>query len=494
MKQKIQTSEKYFKGLKKAYPNAKYALNELLVNAYFVENNKNIKIHFSRNNQTNITEAISFINDGDIFEQTTLTNAISTLGCESPKTAGNENGVGIKTAASYLLGNKGCLLIFSKVNNEIVSFGAVWANGEYSNDINDLSLIEEQYFNNVSTMVKENGTAVSLFGTSLQKEQIEEFLNDIPYLFSFGLLEKNITAYIGKEKFKIEYVDRHCKMFDTMDKFNKVFNDETFEFRGKIFKCDIYLTNTEKLTNRARNKSEESNNIDYGCHFGYNNGYMPISISNVSTIGHKDQPQYYNFRMTMVAKPIIDKVNYANVNDWKDFYTQLGNINQQKVPNLAYSVNKFKEKYWEDYLSVIKRVKNTLHEDFGFNKFENKVSEDNLEEYNKKLKESKYSKKEIGSQTYNYRFGNIDELYAKFNLTTRTITFTNNIDSPFVKTILKGGRNGRNGKTDLDIAIRPTIDLLNNILEMEETNAKRDRRLGAIIRQMNHFYGVMADK
>ena len=96
MKKIIGTSEKYFKGLKKSYPSAKFALNELLVNAYFVENNKNIEIHFSRNNATNISESVTFINDGNIFEQLALTNAISKLGCESPKTAGNENGVGIK--------------------------------------------------------------------------------------------------------------------------------------------------------------------------------------------------------------------------------------------------------------------------------------------------------------------------------------------------------------------------------------------------------------
>ena len=33
-----------------------------------------------------------------------------------------------------------------------------------------------------------------------------------------------------------------------------------------------------------------------------------------------------------------------------------------------------------------------------------------------------------------------------------------------------------------------------NLPKMEETNAKRDRRVNAIIRQMNHFYAVMADK
>lgn len=493
MKKKISISEKYFKGLKKSYPSAKYALNELLVNAYFVENNKNIEVHFSRNNITNISESVTFINDGNVFEQTALTNAILELGCDSPNTAGNENGVGIKSASSYLLKENGILVIFSKENGNIISFGAIWSNGEYSESIDDLSITEKHFFMNTSAMISENGTAVALLGTKIIKEEIDDFLNDIPYMFSFGLLDRNIIAYIGRERIKIEYIDRHCKEMETMAEYNRTFVDETFEFRGKIFNCDIYITNTEKLANRKRNEND-NNNFDYGCHFGYNNGYMPINMSNVSTIGNQDKPQYYNFRMTMVAKPINGDDKYANVDDWKNFYTKLGNINQQKVPNLTYSKNKFKEKYWEDYLSVIKRVKNILYNDFKVNKFEIKVNEEKIEEINKKFKTSKYSKKEIGTQVYNYTFGNIDELYAKFDTTTRTITFTNNVESPFIKTILKGGRNGRNGTNDLDVAIRPTIDLLNNLLEMEETNAKRDRRVNAIIRQMNHFYAVMADK
>lgn len=495
MKKIIGTSEKYFKGLKKSYPSAKFALNELLVNAYFVENNKNIEIHFSRNNATNISESVTFINDGNIFEQLALTNAISKLGCESPKTAGNENGVGIKSASSYLLKKDGVLIILSKENNSVVSFGAIWSNGEYSESLDDLTTNEKLFFMNISSMLKGNGTAVALLNTAITKEDIDDFLSDIPYMFSFGLLDKNIIAYIGQERIKIEYIDRHCKEMETMQEYNRTFVDETFEFRGKIFMCDILLTNTEKLSNRKRNKLEDENAvIDYGCHFGYENGYMPIYFSNVSTIGNQDQPQYYNFRMTMVAKPINGDGKYANVDDWKNFYTKLGNINQQKVTNLSYSKNKFKEKFWEDYLSVIKRVKSVLHSDFNLNNFETKVNEEKLEEFNKKFKSSKYSRKEIGSQVYNYTFGLIDELYAKFDVTTRTITFTNNIESPFIKTILKGGRNGKNGTNDLDIAIRPTIDLLNNLLEMEETNAKRDRRVNAIIRQMNHFYAVMVDK
>ena len=478
----IKTSEKGFRNLQKAYPSVKEALNELFINDFYVNHNTFIDMYFSR--EGNHTNNFYFLNNGDLFQQEILTKAISTIGCESPKTAGNENGVGIKSAAAYLTqhSDNAILFIFSKQNNEIISFGFINAKGQFSTDINDMTNEQKMFFEIVSTNFA-NGTATCVFNTHISIDDIEKFLDNIPYLLSHALKTRNVTAHIGQEVRRITYIDRLCKGYNIIPK--KELLGESFEYRGKIFVCDIHLAYTERLESRKRN-TNDNNEFDFGCHFGYNDGYMPIHSSNVALIDYDQQPQHYNFRMSMFAKPIENNNAYANIEDWRAFYSRLGNISQQKVPNLKYEKNRFKAQMWKGYLEIIKKVKSVLNDEFGMKGCDSRIT-NITNDVNEKLRQERYNKHIINNIEVNYKFGEIDTT-VKFEPTTNTIIFTNDVNSPFIKKILKGGRNGKNGINDLHTAIKPIIDTFNVVFGMEQTSAKMYNKMRSLASQFSYHY------
>jgi hypothetical protein len=479
----IQTTEKGFQNLRKSYPSVKEALNELFINDFYVNNNRNIEMHFSKNGT--YTNAFYFINDGDVFKQNNLTNALSFLGCESPMTAGNENGVGIKSSAAYLLQHNedAVLFIFSKTNNERVSFGVINNKGQYSVNIEDLTKEQKMFLNNIDASF-ENGTATCVFNTSLHISEIESFLDDIPYLISTALTTRNVVAYIGQDRKPINFIDRHCLQFTNVK--SHILENETFSYKGKIFLCDVILTNTKNLLCRKRN-NDENKHYDFGCHFGYNDGYMPISQSNVSLIDYHEQPQHYDFRMSMIAKPNNEDEKYASVMDWRDFYSRLGNMSQQKVPNLKYEKNRFKAQMWKGYLEIIKKVKDVLNNVLEVNVADNNVSDDTISDINEKLKTDRYNKHVVNNIELKYKFADITDT-VKFEQATNTISFTYRKTSPFVKKLLKGGRDGRNGVNDLNNAIKPIIDTFNVVFGMEQTSADMYRKIRVFVNQFNGHY------
>lgn len=478
----IKTSEKGFRNLLKAYPSVKEALNELFINDFYVNNNTTIEMRFSR--EGNHSNNFYILNDGDLFKQESLTKAISTIGCESPKTAGNENGVGIKSAAAHLTqhSDNSILFIFSKQNNNIISFGFINAKGQFSTDIEDMSNEQQRFFEIVSSTF-ENGTATCVFNTHISFDEIEKFLENIPYLLSHALKTKNIVAYIGQEVKRIEYIDRLCKEYNIIPK--KELLNESFEYKGKIFVCDIHLAYTERLSSRKRNNKDE-NEFDFGCHFGYEDGYMPIHTSNVSLLDYDQQPQHYNFRMSMFAKPIENNNAYASVEDWRAFYSRLGSISQQKVPNLKYEKNRFKQQMWRGYLEIIKKVKSVLNDEFGMKGCDSRIVSV-INDINDKLRQERYNKHMINGIEVNYKFGEIDTT-VKFEQATDTIIFTNDINSPFIKKLLKGGRNGKNGVNDLHSSIKPIIDTFNVVFGMEQTTAKMRSKMRAMASQFSYHY------
>lgn len=479
----IKTSEKGFRNLQKAYPSVKEALNELFINDFYVNNNTSIEMHFSR--EGNHTNNFYFLNNGDLFPQESLTKAISTIGCESPKTAGNENGVGIKSAAAYLTqhSDNSILFIFSKQNNNIISFGFINAKGQFSTDIEDMSSEQKRFFEIISSNFA-NGTATCVFNTHITIKEIDKFLENIPYLLSHALTERNVIAYIGQEMRRIEYIDRLCKEYAIIPK--KELLNESFEYRGKIFVCDIHLAYTERLQEKRKRNECDENEYDFGCHFGYNDGYMPIHTSNVALIDYDQQPQHYNFRMSMFAKPIINNDAYANVEDWRAFYSRLGNISQQKVPNLKYEKNRFKAQMWKGYLEIIKKVKSVLNDEFGMKGCDSRITTI-IDDVNAKLRQEHYNKHEINGIEVRYKFGEIDTT-VKFESSTDTIIFTNDVNSPFIKKLLKGGRNGKNGINDLHTAIKPIIDTFNVVFGMEQTTAKMRVKMRSLASQFSYHY------
>ena len=479
----IKTSEKGFRNLLKAYPSVKEALNELFINDFYVNNNTSIEMHFSR--EGNHSNNFYILNDGDLFNQESLTKAISTIGCESPKTAGNENGVGIKSSAAHLTqhSDTSILFIFSKENNNIISFGFINHRGQFSTDIEDMSAEQKMFFENVSRNFR-NGTATCVYNTHISINDIERFLENIPYLLSHALKTRNIIAYIGQDVRRIEYIDRLCKDFPIIPK--KELLNESFEYKGKIFICDIHLAYTERLQDRRKRNEKDYNEYDFGCHFGYNDGYMPIHQSNVALIDYDQQPQHYNFRMSMFAKPIENNNRYANVEDWRAFYSRLGNISSQKVPNLKYEKNRFKAQMWKGYLEIIKKVKSVLNDEFGMKGVDTRI-QSVLEDVNEKLRQDRYNKHEINGIEIRYKFGEIDST-VKFEHATDTIIFTNDVNSPFIKKLLKGGRNGKNGINDLHTAIKPIIDTFNVVFGMEQTTAKMRSKMRSLANQFSYHY------
>ena len=136
MRNNIKTSKKDFQNKRKAYPSAKYALKEIVTNAYFAPGVKNVSLNFEKEDK----QSFWFINDGEAMTAEQIISAISEYGCKSGNTAGNENGMGLKSSASFFTqySENSMLAIASKSDNELIGFGWIDPDGNYC-EYEDLS-------------------------------------------------------------------------------------------------------------------------------------------------------------------------------------------------------------------------------------------------------------------------------------------------------------------------------------------------------------------
>ena len=492
MKKAINITTKGFVNLRKGYPTAKDALNEILTNSFFAPEAKTIMIYFL---MEKIVPSFYFCNDGVSLSQEEMENILSTLGCESSNTGGNENGTGLKSAAAYFTSRceeTSILFMASKENGVLKSFGFLDAKGEYG-EYEDL-FREQKEFVDVVISSTHNGTFTGVYNCPLTESEVNEFKYNIRFLLKNGL--NNINVFVkmdDEEPYKIRYFDPLYRHLDYPTKFEKRI---TFEFNKKLFDCILYGVDTNTI------KAEDYDFLDeingdcikyYGLSCGYEDGYTPIPY-NVSILTYGTQPQYNHCRFDLIAliNPKSDKsATYA---DWKELYTTIGRMTPQKVPNLT-SPFKYKSgdniyaKWSSFYDSVIAECSAFYGETKPINErnMEDKYSEEKVNELNQRM--NKYSFIHCDNQ-YNFQYSSklSEDTIAKFDTKTNTIIFAYNENSKLIKKLRKGGRDGRNGDNDLDRIIEPIIDIIKMDVMSESTTDKIKKALTARAKKMNNYY------
>lgn len=499
MRHQIKTSPKDFQNKRKAYPQAKDALKEIVTNAFFAPNVKNISLNFEIGEKSSFW----FINDGSPMTKDEIVKAISMYGCESANTAGNENGMGLKCAASYFVQyfTDAMLVVASKSNGNECGIGWIDPYGNYCEE-EDLS--EEQLkFVKAKLATFENGTVTMAYCTKLEEADVDDFLIDLRNMFTCGLDTVSFVANVNGEKYDIYSFDRHYQNLDYVEREKK---NVVFKFDGsvngqkikeKLFKCTLLSTNTRTIKPEDYKFVDEKNQDvikDFGIHFGYDNGYMPIHVSQVEIIGYTTKPQYNYMRGTLIANPIEDNPKYANTEDWKMFFSLVGKMSQQKIPNFEKPFNYFKSdnatlkgNWKEFYEEVVSHFKNNINKWLPSSE-RNKTDKYTIERLD--LINSKLEKQTFHHCDSDWRFCfgyNVDGV-VKYDKDKQAVVFKFDDDSPLLKKLLKGGRNGRNGENDIETIILPTIDVF--IMEIMACNTTHGvvKALKSQVSKFNYFY------
>lgn len=492
MKKTLSIAAKGFSNLKKGYPTAKDALNEILTNSFFAPETKVIMIHFLLQE---IAPSFYFCNDGVSLSQEEMENILSVLGCESSNTGGNENGTGLKSAAAFFTSRceeTSILFMASKENGILRSFGFLNAKGEYG-EYEDLIREQKEFVDTVISSTS-NGTFTGVYNCPLTESEVEEFEYNVRFILKNGL--NDIEVFIkmdDEEKYRVRYFD---PLYRHLDYTTKIERHVTFEYNKKLFDGILIGVDTKTI------KPEDYDFLDelygeciryYGLSCSYENGYSPIPY-NVSILGLSTQPQwnYCRFDLIALVNPKNDKsATYA---DWKELYTAIGRMTPQKVPNLSSPFSykrggKISDKWSSFYHSVIAEC-SAFYGDTKPNierNMEDKYSEEKVNELNQRM--NRYSFVHCDNK-YNFKYSSklSEDTVIKFDTKTNTILFAYNEDSKLIQKLRKGGRDGRNGDNDLACIIEPIIDIIKMDVKAESTTDKIKKVFTSRAKKMNNYY------
>lgn len=338
-----------------------------------------------------------------------------------------------------------------------------------------------------------HGTVTMVYNTKIEKEEVDEFLNELRYMFTHALDSVNVTANTDGNSFGIYSFDRH---YSNLDYVKHKIIDVVFRFNGKLYKATLLSTNTKTIKPEDYNfmdETEQAVTSDFGIHMGYDNGYMPIHMPQVEIIGYNTKPQYYYMRGTLIAHPIEGNTEYAGVEEWKAFFSKVGKMSQQKVPNLSkpfnyfHSDNKLKATWESFYNTVISEFKTNIQEwtPKPLRDIEDMYTQEKLDAINHSLEKVDLCHCD---SMWKFRFGyNVDEV-VKYDNLEKTVIFKFDEDSPLLRRLVKGGRDGRNGRNDIDVIIIPTIDIFKMDIEDENTTDKVISAIKKRVRKFNNYY------
>ena len=516
MRKRIGFSDKAFRTLGKNYPEPYYALNELAVNAFFAPGVKNIDIHFDGND--GVYNSLWFHNDGKSLNREEIIRIIGELGCESANTPGNENGNGIKSCGSYFMDSeyKDSFLFFgSKTNNEINGIILLTPNGECTDELDSLSSAQRKFIEDRMTSFLDGCVTGIFHSRHLSDDEITMFRNGINNMFTTMLNTVNVKVFVGNNFYTYnKYADRLYRNIDLGDKRVKE-NNVTFSYRDKIYKCSYEImtvgTKYEYINKDDLNYIDEL--FDYqdntGIHLGYDNGFFPVSERKTALeiLGLKTKESCYGVRGNIVAHPVEDDARYAGVDDWKMFISRLAHVNAQKVPDLKTPITYTRKKknentsivvdeYKSFYSSVIEPMKAFINKLLGETDKPKNNSEDEGEFSDKMLEENNrvLSKQLLKwmDKNWNFAFEVFDDedkviRFAKHE-DERCVLFNFFAESPLVKTIIQGGRNGRNGHNDLCKAVQPYVDTFKMMIQKCGTSSETDTTVKKMVKSYNDYY------
>ena len=490
MKNPIKTSIKDFKNRRKAYPSIQDAFKELVTNGFFAPNVKKMELHF-------VDKSFWFMNDGEPMKQEKIVDVLSTYGCESMKTAGNENGIGLKSAASFFNEfDDSMLVLASKCRGNLCGICWIDNDGNYC-EKEDFSIEQLDFVKNVLSTFSD-GTVTMVYNTTFNKEDVDEFTKELRYMFTTGLNKIEIKLSYKNEdidtEYPISFYDRHYQHLPYVRRNNE---DVSFKFGDKIFKCTLLSTDTRTINEYDYEYIDLTNGYvthDFGVHMGYDNGYMPIHRPQVEIIGLISKPQYNYIRCSLIAHPIENDPLYAGVEDWKSFFSnkKIGNMSQQKIPDTS-KPRKFQygeniiESFKEYYEAVVLKFKNDINSwTEEHNKSYKEVCND-IDLINNSLKRMDY---EFCDKVWRFRCERLgDDIVVQFNKKENIITFNCDEESPLIKKLVKV-RNGQNGSNSLDKLLEIPIDIFIMCIRCESTSAGICRRIKEIVNMYNNYYSM----
>lgn len=527
---RIQIAAKGYRNQSKNYPSTVDMLNELATNQFFAPNVANIRMEFDTDENGG---SFAFINDGEPMGKKEMQDAVGTLGCYSANTAGNENGIGIKSAAAYATRyyNDSILVVVSKHRGKGVSCYAINSNGECCT-YTACTKGQQGFIDEVCSKFK-SGTATAVYKTKITEDDVMSFVNDIPYMFTTGLDKVRFTYSINSgEDVRIKSFDRLYLSADSEGIIRvgddvsfkhtvKVNTDGCIEYRTRKFFCTYQAVYMESVPKKLRDH-RDAGTADFGVHIGYDNGYMPIHIPNVESIGLASHSNFCHFRAAIIAHPVEKGEMYyeynennekvlvenlglvAGIEEWQALIGDIGNVNAQKVPNLskrkgyipnaAKSKSKTPKKCWEGfYYAVVSNLvacANEWKEDSGYVKKSDKFKDSELEKANKHLQ--KLDVEHFGS-LWKFRFAkNLGTKTVKYEKANKTILFNFTDKSELNQKLLNGGRKGRNGSTDLYISIEPIIDVfkMNILASTNHTSADIEKSIRVTRDRFNSYYAT----
>jgi hypothetical protein len=523
MRKQLKYSPKAFKTVGKSYPSPYYALNEPTVNAFFAPGVKNISIHFDRDPdlEDGMYNKMWFINDGEPLSKDEINEKICVYGCESFDSAGNENGTGVKSFGSYFM-NINCdytdsfLLFGSKKDNNVLGVMILFPDCTYDDD-DDMSSLSPEQRKFVEDILGSftDGCVTSVYHSSLlSEEDIEKFRNGINNMFTTMLDNVNLKVFVGSKMYPFKYADRLYKHID-LGKYRVKEDNVTFMYCDKKFKCSYEIMSVGGQYGFL--DKDELNDIDQvfnyqdnrGVHLGYDNGFFPISDNTkifLQLLGLIDKESCYGVRGEIVAHPIEDNEEYAGVDEWKKFISEVGCMNSQKVPNIpnngCYSRKKYgdngttlKKAYESFYPGVIEPMKDFINSyiisgNEGKKKeSDNDFSEESLIENNKEL--SKQHLKWLDKDwAFEFKYFGEDEDAIKFEKRNdeRKIIFNFFAESPLIKTVIIGAGKGKNGNNNLFKAVQPYVDTFKILIKDCGTSAGADKLAKDLVKKYNNFY------
>lgn len=370
----IKTSEKDFNARAKSYSNPISALNEVITNSFFAKNTSILNINFFKYNDK---ECLLVKNDGEFFAPHKIDNALSFYGCESANTAGNENGTGLKSFASYFTnGNsESFFMVVSKSGYGEYACGLISHDGlVYLNeadfeekDKQFIEYVKNEYLSDIT-----EGTVTAVYDAAHTEEidcyELERTIND---MLTIGLNKVKCSINDNGRYREISYVDKTYKNINDPN-IKRLELSTTFTYRGKIFKADVFAVDTHYIETKkeyynAYDEINEGVTHSYGFTASYDNGYTPLYRSSVGPLGLSGRQQYYRTYSGMIAHPIENDEKYASTRDWQKFYSEFGRVNAQKIPDYSTPFNFFRDgkliqRYESFYNAVIEPVKRKFNE------------------------------------------------------------------------------------------------------------------------------------
>lgn len=370
----IQTSEKDFKARAKSYTSPITALNEVITNAFFAKGTTTLNVDFFKFNEK---KCLLVKNDGEFFAPQKLDDALSRYGCESANTAGNENGTGLKTFASYFTnGNaESFLVIVSKSKYNEYAYGLIAFDGQVyltEDDFDEtdrvfIEHIKSNYLNDVN-----EGSVTAIYDAAhtedLEISELEKTIND---MLTTGLKRVKCTINDNGRIREVDYADKSYENIDD-ENIKRIKEKVTFTYNGLIYVATYFAVDTHYIETKREyyNKYDELNEgvtHSYGFTAGYDNGYTPLYKSSVVLLGLSGRQQYYRTYSGMIAHPIEDRKGYATTKDWQKFYSEFGRVNAQKIPDYGSPFNffrdgKIKKAYESFYTAVIEPVRKKFNE------------------------------------------------------------------------------------------------------------------------------------